>query len=424
VYDVSAFAAVHPGGPVLMTYAGKDATDVFAAFHAPETWGLLKQFLIGDLEVVGAQASSPSPKNAAASPLLADFRALRADMKARGLFVASVPYYAWKAASTVALGATAAACLLSAREGAAVGWWREQNPATGAVSWGAATSAAVVLALFWQQCGWLAHDFCHHQVSAARPLNNAAALALGNLAQGFSVAWWKGKHNQHHAAPNELAGVGSTAALDPDIDTLPLLAWSPAVVEALPPGAPERALLRVQHFLFLPILLAARLAWAAQSVTTVLDLARRRAPGAALEVAGLAAHYALYLGAAFASLPPLSAAVWALGAQAACGLLLALVFVQSHNGMEVYTTTHDFVTAQAVSTRDISPGPWADWFTGGLNYQIEHHLFPGLPRHNLGLAAPAVAALFAKHGLAYEACGMATGTRRVMQTLAGVAALA
>ena len=92
--------------------------------------------------------------------------------------------------------------------------------------------------------------------------------------------------------------------------------------------------------------------------------------------------------------------------------------------MEVYTTTHDFVTAQAVSTRDIAPGAWADWFTGGLNYQIEHHLFSGLPRHNLGLVAPAVASLFAKHGLEYEACGMAMGTRRVMQTLAGIAALA
>lgn len=395
-----------------MTYAGKDATDVFAAFHAPETWARLAEFKVGPLEGAGAAATASAPA-AAVSPLLADFRALRADMKVAGMFRASAPYYAWKVTSTLALGATAAACLLTARD-----------TVSGAVAAGPAASAAVVLALFWQQCGWLAHDFCHHQVCAWRPANNAAGLALGNLAQGFSVAWWKGKHNQHHASPNELAGPGSTAALDPDIDTLPLLAWSPAVVDALPPGAPERALLRVQHWLFLPILLAARLAWAAQSVTTVADLARARAPGAVVEVASLGAHYALYLGAAFLALPPLSAAAWALGAQAACGLLLALVFVQSHNGMEVYTTTHDFVTAQAVSTRDISPGLWADWFTGGLNYQIEHHLFPGLPRHNLGLAAPRVAALFAKHSLEYEACGMAMGTRRVMQTLAGIAALA
>ena len=61
---------------------------------------------------------------------------------------------------------------------------------------------------------------------------------------------------------------------------------------------------------------------------------------------------------------------------------------------------------------------------GGLNYQVEHHLFPTLPRHRLGAVAPRVAALCAQHGLAYEACGMAEGTRRVLACLAAVARLA
>ena len=61
---------------------------------------------------------------------------------------------------------------------------------------------------------------------------------------------------------------------------------------------------------------------------------------------------------------------------------------------------------------------------GGLNFQVEHHLFPTLPRHRLRAVAPAVAALCAKHGLAYEACGMAEGTRRVLACLAAVARLA
>jgi hypothetical protein len=46
------------------------------------------------------------------------------------------------------------------------------------------------------------------------------------------------------------------------------------------------------------------------------------------------------------------------------GFLLSIVFVQSHNGMEVYCDTKDFVTAQIVSTRDITAGLWNDWFTG------------------------------------------------------------
>lgn len=103
--------------------------------------------------------------------------------------------------------------------------------------------------------------------------------------------------------------------------------------------------------------------------------------------------------------------------------MLALVFVQSHNGMEVYLDAKDFVSAQIVSTRDITSSLWADWFTGGLNYQLEHHLFPTLPRHNLGKVQPEVEAFCSRHGLLYESCDMSSGTCRVLQRLADIAAL-
>jgi len=51
-------------------------------------------------------------------------------------------------------------------------------------------------------------------------------------------------------------------------------------------------------------------------------------------------------------------------AQVFAGFLLSIVFVQSHNGMEVYNDEKDFITAQVVSTRDITAGVWNDWFTG------------------------------------------------------------
>ena len=51
VYDVTGWTAQHPGGRVIATYAGRDATDVFACFHAATSWGQLKQFYIGDLVV-------------------------------------------------------------------------------------------------------------------------------------------------------------------------------------------------------------------------------------------------------------------------------------------------------------------------------------------------------------------------------------
>jgi hypothetical protein len=65
--------------------------------------------------------------------------------------------------------------------------------------------SAILLALFWQQCGWLSHDFLHHQVFSNRMWGDAVGYVIGNVAQGFSVSWWKQKHNTHHAVPNVLA---------------------------------------------------------------------------------------------------------------------------------------------------------------------------------------------------------------------------
>ena len=111
-------------------------------------------------------------QDVAATPaLLADFRDLRARLQAEGLFRASKAYYAWKAASTGALAATAVAVLASCGG-----------------AWLGLVASAALLALFWQQAGWLAHDFLHHQVFAARRLNNAAGYLLGNFFQARPAA--------------------------------------------------------------------------------------------------------------------------------------------------------------------------------------------------------------------------------------------
>ena len=84
------------------------------------------------------------------------------------------------------------------------------------------------------------------------------------------------------------------------------------------------------------------------------------------EMLCLAVHYGWYLGLVFSYLSIPRGLLFVLMTQMICGFLLSIVFVQSHNGMEVYSTEKDFVTAQVVSTRDIAPGLWNDWFTGKL----------------------------------------------------------
>jgi fatty acid desaturase len=52
----------------------------------------------------------------------------------------------------------------------------------------------------------------------------------------------------------------------------------------------------------------------------------------------------------------------------------------------------------SVPAGNVEGGRFNDWFTGHLNYQIEHHLFPTMPRHNYPLVAPMVRKLLAQHG--------------------------
>merc|ERR1712087_1042320 len=87
-------------------------------------------------------------------------------------------------------------------------------------------ASAVLLGLFYQQCGWLAHDFLHHQVFSKRRYGDYLGLFWGNLMQGYSVQWWKNKHNGHHAVCNLHSSTALAQDGDPDIDTMPLLAWS------------------------------------------------------------------------------------------------------------------------------------------------------------------------------------------------------
>ena len=79
VYDVTDFAVKHPGGRVIYTYGGKDATDVFTAFHAGASWAKLAEVQIGRLEE--ADAAQP------VDPIVADFRELRAKIAQEGALV-------------------------------------------------------------------------------------------------------------------------------------------------------------------------------------------------------------------------------------------------------------------------------------------------------------------------------------------------
>lgn len=207
VYDVSGWNQ-HPGANVIFTMAGEDATDVYAAFHAGSTAQFLKEFEIGEVDCEGTTDKGMVPSDKQVQ-FEAAYRKLRAQLVIDGMFTASLAWYGYKMASQAAL-------LLLAFVMAYM--------TSG--SWPMLVLTSATVALFLQQSGWLCHDILHHQVFKDRSTGHAWGLVWGNLAQGFSVSWWMNKHNSHHAVPNLVESVPGSADGDPDIDTMPFIAWT------------------------------------------------------------------------------------------------------------------------------------------------------------------------------------------------------
>ena len=101
------------------------------------------------------------------------------------------------------------------------------------------------------------------------------------------------------------------------------------------------------------------------------------------------------------------------------GLYLACVVAPNHIGMPVWPASAmlPFVEQQLLSSRNVSPSPVNDFFFGGLNYQIEHHLFPSMPRRNFRAARTLVRPFCAQHHLAYTELGVVAVFRLLVREL-------
>ncbi|KAG1669139.1 hypothetical protein FOA52_002650 [Chlamydomonas sp. UWO 241] len=403
VYDVTAWD--HPGGDVLLSYAGLDATEVFHAMHktaAPKAY--MRSLLVGTLGA--SSAGSVTSESGARDTMLEEFATLKTELSNAGLMRANRVYYFRKVMELVAMGGAGLYLLLAG------------HAAASSAAWGA---AMLLLGVCIAQSGWLGHDFAHLQVFESNKSNNLVSTFILAIGMGGSCHWWKNKHNRHHATPNRLDS-DTQAPIDPDIDTIPLLAWSDELAMQVDPRS--RAIIGIQHYLLWPLLTVAYANWVQQSTIHMLFFPTITAKQRTLECTLVAIHHIGLATAVFTSLPLASATMMFMFLHGVAGFILAFVFVQSHNGMEVYADDKDFVTAQLVSTRNIDPGLVTDWFFGGLNYQIEHHLIPTLPRHSLSAVRPMVAAFAAKHGLVYESCGLYESSGKVYNRLKHVARLA
>ncbi|MEU8179656.1 acyl-CoA desaturase [Micromonospora sp. NPDC049047] len=256
--------------------------------------------------------------------------------------------------------------------------------------WQMATAAGVAVLL--AQLAFLGHDAGHQQIFRSRRANDVVGLVCANLVTGISFGWWVDKHNRHHANPN-------TEGRDPDLAVAPL-SFTPSQAAA------QRGLgalfVRHQAALFFPLLLGEGVHLHGASVRAVFrrgGLKRRRT-----EAGLLVLHFAGYLAAVFLVLSVPQAIVFILVNQAIFGLYLGSSFAPNHKGMPILSEADnlDYLRRQVLTSRNVRGGPLIDALLGGLNYQIEHHLFPSMPRPNLRHAQPLIRQFCAEHGVAYR----------------------
>ncbi|APX04224.1 acyl-CoA desaturase [Arthrobacter sp. QXT-31] len=234
---------------------------------------------------------------------------------------------------------------------------------------------AAALGILFTQVAFLAHEAGHRQILAGGPANDVLARFLGAVA-GLSYSWWDSKHSRHHANPNKVGR-------DPDIevDTISFLHVDAAKARGI------RALItRRQGWLFFPLLTLEGLNLHYLSLRHLLSPGPVK--GRRVELGLLALRYSAVLLPLFLLLPPGMALAF-LGVQLGVfGLYMGATFAPNHKGMPVIDRDAklDFFSKQVRTSRNISGGWWATWLMGGLNYQVEHHLFPSMPRPHLAKA--------------------------------------
>ncbi|MEU6556634.1 acyl-CoA desaturase [Streptomyces sp. NPDC046915] len=268
---------------------------------------------------------------------------------------------------------------------------------------------AVGLAAVFGQLGLAAHDLAHRQVFTRRRPTEIGGLIAANTLLGMSYGWWMNKHTRHHANPNH-------EEKDPDVAPH-LLVWSrrqARVARGLPAFVG-----RHQAALFFPMLTLEGFNLSVGSFRALSTPAVKRP---VLEGTLLVAHFVVYFGAVFTALSPGKACAFVAVHMGLFGIYLGSVFAPNHKGMLMVTEGQelDFLRRQVLTSRNVRGGLLVDAFMGGLNYQIEHHLFPSMPTPALRRAQRITERYCAELGIPYHQTSLLASHREALRHLRSV----
>jgi fatty acid desaturase len=264
---------------------------------------------------------------------------------------------------------------------------------------------AGALGLIFTQFAFLGHEASHRQVFTSGKANDTLGRALASGVVGLSYSWWMNKHTRHHGNPN-------VVGKDPDLE---VDAVSFVDADAAAARGARALLTRHQGKLFFPLL-------AFEGINLhVKSFLHAFGPGKVdnrrLEIGLLVLRMAVVVGAVFLVLP-LGMAFAFLGVQLAVfGAYMGLSFAPNHIGMTMFAVDAkpDFLRKQVLSSRNIRGGWGMTLLMGGLNHQVEHHLFPSMARPHLFRARRMVQDACAAEGIAYTETTLAEAYRVVIR---------
>jgi len=333
-FDLSRWRKAHPAGTHWIDlYKNQDATEVMYGFHSDKGMEMMKRLPRAKRAPEGVPEVSQATRN---------FRKWREELVNDGWFERE-----WDK-ELFNVGSWAATITL----GIMLAQFTSSLPLQFA--------AAVTLAIANTIGGWLSHDYTHGRGKFAEFMR-----PFGYFCGGMSTTWWSDKHNTHHARTNEV-GIDEDIATDPA-----LFLWAPDPKNDSPA--------RKYQGIFWPIPMSFLFVlWRFDSFSVAI---RRKLWK---EVFGLTCHYAFMLSF-------VSPATF-LGALFISGFMTAVITTVTHQGEELFFDgAPDFVEAQYRSTRDaVCNNPFSEWLWGGMQYQLEHHLFPTMPRYKYPALIPQV----------------------------------
>jgi fatty acid desaturase len=317
-----------------------------------------------------------------------DYPELKQLLKASSLLNRQPTYHAFRILTTLAMMAVGLIAIVAARGF----YWPFLD--------------AVFLAFAYTQVAFLVHDAGHCQIARTVRGNSLVGLLLSNLLLGASFSWWVGKHNKHHRNPNRLGE-------DPDLG-LASLAFTQE--QARQKAGVLKYIVRYQAYLFILLLL---LEGFALRVISLKHLIRNTGWRSAVEGLLITAHFAFYFWLVFSHMHLWSGVALIATHQMLFGLYLGSVFAPNHKGMPVIEAGREmtYLHQQALTARNVRGNVFVDFWYGGLNYQIEHHLFPIIPQNKIKQAQVIISNFCQARDVPYRTVGMLESYREVLSYL-------